>query len=488
VSTRPLTRLAWAMSRRLAPDWRTLGPRFLPFADAATDDLPLARLLRLSLFQISVGMALALLVGTLNRVMIVELGVGAWLVALMVSLPVLVAPFRALVGFRSDTYKSALGWRRVPYIWLGSFLQFGGLAIMPFALLLLTGRGEPGSIWLGHAGAALAFLLVGAGVQTTQTAGLALATDLASEQTRPRVVALMYVMLLVGMVGAGIVYSVALADFSETRLVQVIQSAAVVTVLLNVIAVWKQEPRDPARNRERGADSPGFRDTWRVFIRQPGAQRFLWTVGLGTMAFNMQDIVLEPYGAEVLGLSVGATSGLTAILAGGSLVAFALAARMLSRGTDAMRVAAVGAVLGLPAFAAVVFSAPLESPLLFRAGTFLIGFGAGLFAVGTLCAAMGMERREHVGLALGAWGAVQATCAGVAIALGGAIRDGVSLVATQGLLGEALMSTSTGYSFVWHIEIYLLFATLIALGPLVRPIGQSRRKAPAKFGMAGLPG
>jgi BCD family chlorophyll transporter-like MFS transporter len=101
---------------------------------------------------------------------------------------------------------------------------------------------------------------------------------------------------------------------------------------------------------------------------------------------------------------------------------------------------------------------------------------------------MGMERREHVGLALGAWGAVQATCAGIAIALGGAIRDVVSHVATQGLLGEALMSTTTGYSFVWHIEICLLFATLIALGPLVRPVGKSRRDAASKFGMAGLPG
>ena len=65
-----------------------LGPRFLPFADAATKDLPLARLLRLSLFQVSVGMALVLLTGTLNRVMIVELGVPAWLVGLMVSIPV----------------------------------------------------------------------------------------------------------------------------------------------------------------------------------------------------------------------------------------------------------------------------------------------------------------------------------------------------------------------------------------------------------------
>ena len=87
---------------RLAKGWMRLGPHFLPFADAATPELPLGRLLRLSLFQVSVGMAAVLLIGTLNRVMIVELGVPAWLVAVMVSLPLVFAPLRALVGFRSD--------------------------------------------------------------------------------------------------------------------------------------------------------------------------------------------------------------------------------------------------------------------------------------------------------------------------------------------------------------------------------------------------
>ena len=133
-----------AMSRICDRHWRkrldaASAPRFLPFADAATAELPLGRLLRLSLFQVSVGMAMVLLIGTLNRVMIVELGVPAWLVALMVSLPLVFAPFRALIGFRSDTHRSVLGWRRVPYIWMGTLLQFGGLAIMPFALLVLSG-------------------------------------------------------------------------------------------------------------------------------------------------------------------------------------------------------------------------------------------------------------------------------------------------------------------------------------------------------------
>ena len=151
--------------------WIKLGTGFMPFADAASAELPLGRLLRLSLFQVSVGIAVTLLIGTLNRVMIVELAVPAWLVAVMVSLPLFVAPFRAVIGFKSDVHKSVLGWRRVPYLWTGALLQFGGLAIMPFALIDLSGDMN-GPLWIGKAGAAFAFLLVGAGLHTVQTAGL----------------------------------------------------------------------------------------------------------------------------------------------------------------------------------------------------------------------------------------------------------------------------------------------------------------------------
>lgn len=220
-----------------------MGPRFLPFAEVATKDLPLSRLLRLSLFQVSVGMALVLLVGTLNRVMIVELDVPAWLVAVMLALPLVFAPFRALIGFRSDTHRCALGWRRVPFIWKGTLWQFGGFAIMPFALLVLAQQGESYlyPMWLGQVSAGLAFLLVGAGVHTVQTAGLALATDLTPPESHPKVVGLMYVTLLFGMIISALVFGAALENFSPGRLVRVIQGAAVVTVLLNFVAMWQQE-------------------------------------------------------------------------------------------------------------------------------------------------------------------------------------------------------------------------------------------------------
>ena len=92
-----------------------------------------------------------------------------------------------------------------------------------------------------------------------------------------------------------------------------------------------------------------------------------------------------------------------------------------------------------------------------------------MFAVSTLTAAMTMPDTSVAGrgLALGAWGAAQATAAGVSTLIGGALRDGVNQVALSGRWGEALNDAATGYSVVYHLEIGLLFVTLVALGPLL---------------------
>ena len=455
-----------AVQAGIARGWQQLSPRFLPFADAATAELPMGQLLRLSLFQVTVGMAVVLLIGTLNRVMIVELGVPAWLVSVMVALPLVCAPFRALVGHRSDTYKSVLGWRRVPYLWFGTMLQFGGFAIMPFALLVLSGDTTAPPI-AGQLGAGLAFLLVGAGLHTTQTVGLALATDLAPREVHPKVVALLCAMLMAGMVVSALVFGALLANFSEIRLIQVVQGAALLTMVVNVAALWKQEPRRPSLTRRDRVD-PSFIEAWRAFGREGQAMRRLVALALGTLAFSMQDILLEPYGGQVLHLTVGQTTTLTALLAVGGFVGFALAARWLGGGADAYRVAALGALVGLVAFSLVTLSAPIEAARLFVAGVALIGFGAGLFAHATLTAAMATAKQGNVGLALGVWGAVQASAAGVAVGAGGILRDGVSILAARGALGPALTGDAVGYGAVYLTEIALLFATLIAVGPLVR--------------------
>ena len=468
------------LSSKFMHAWLSLGPRYLPFADVATPDLSLGRLLRLSLFQVSVGMALVLLVGTLNRVMIVELDVPASIVGIMLALPLVFAPFRAFIGFKSDHHRCALGWRRVPFIWRGTLWQFGGLAFMPMALLVLAGKGESGNLplWVGQCSAALSFLLVGAGIHIVQTTGLALATDLTPQKSHPRVVGLLYVMLLLGMLVSSLCFGAALQDFSSGRLIQVIQTAALLTLLLNGLAMWKQETRNPNSDLIPGPD-PSFQAAWQSFCAGGDTMRRLAIVGLGTMAFGMADVLLEPFGGHVLGLTVSATTRLTALVALGGLTGFAWAVHACGKGgTNPYRIARQGALIGIPAFLFVMTAAPVGLPELFLLGNFLIGFGGALFAHGTLTATMNRAPGDQIGLALGSWGAVQATAVGIGMALSGIIRDVVnSLQSTTAAAagGEEVGVIVSGYLAVYAMEIALLVIAILLSLPLLQ--GRSRHKA-----------
>jgi BCD family chlorophyll transporter-like MFS transporter len=334
---------------------------------------------------------------------------------------------------------------------------------MPFALLVLAGKGHSADdpAWIGQTAAALAFLLVGAGIHTTQTVGLALATDLARPEDRPNVVGLMYVMLLVGSVISSLVFGALLVDFSPGRLVQVIQGSAVVTIVLNGIALWKQEARRRGVDPDSEPEEPGFAEAWATYIKGEHALRLLTIVGLGTMGFSMQDVLLEPYGGQVLAMTVSETTRLSAMLAGGGLLGFAVASYVLSQGSDPFRMAGFGALFGVAAFAAVIASAILQAHALFIAGVLMVGLGGGLFGHGTLTATMNFAPKDQVGLSLGTWGAVQASAAGLAVALGALIRDvGTHWVPDLGM--------AAGYHTVYAIEILLLLITLVAMVPLLR--------------------
>ena len=393
----------------------------------------------------------------------------------MLALPLLFAPFRALIGFRSDRFQSALGLRRLPYIFKGTMLQFGGFAIMPFALLVLSGYGEAINAprWIGLSSAALAFLLVGAGVHIVQTIGLALATDLVPEEDQPKVVGLMYVMLLVGMILSAFVYGALLENYTPGRLIQVIQGSAVVTVALNFFAMWKQEARDRKRAVTPQGPQVGFSEAWARLTQRPGMVRLLMVIALGTAGFGMADVLLEPFGGQVLLMSVADTTRLTVFLACGSLVGFVMASRWLGAGTRPIDMAIYGAAIGIPAFGLIVWSSTLLLVPVLSAATVLAGFGAGLFAHGTLTATMRAAPRDQIGLSLGAWGAVQATSAGLAIAIGGVIRD---VIVAKETLGA---SAATPYTSVFALEAGLLTLGLLLALPLRRTF--SRRNNELDF-------
>ena len=466
-----------------------ISKNILPFSDAGSTNFSLFQLLRLSLFQISVGMATVMLAGTLNRVMIVELLVPASLVAIMIAIPVLIAPLRTFYGHKSDTYKSFIGWKRIPYMWFGSLFQFGGLAIMPFAIIILSGDQTVGPSWAGEVLVAIAFLFTGIGMHITQTVGLALAADRATKENRPRVVALLYFMFLFGMGISAVVIGILLADFSKLRLIQVVQGSAVLTLILNLVAVWRQE--QIIINQQKNDKSEKFFLSWKKFISDRKTNSLIWVVFWGTLAFSMQDVLLEPYGGQILGLSVSETTNLTGVWALGALLGLALAANNSKKTISSVSNAMTALLIGIVGFSAIIFSSPMQFPFLYFLGTLFIGFGTGLFSVSLLIIAMALSSKTNLGsgFILGSWGAAQALGAGLGIAVGGILRDVVNKIALSGYLGSTFENNSIGYIFVYHLEILFIFITLIVLGMLSQEINKRKIKDhdQKSFGLTEIP-
>ena len=466
-----------------------MSKNILPFSDAGSTNFSLFQLLRLSLFQISVGMATVMLAGTLNRVMIVELLVPASLVAIMIAIPVLIAPLRTFYGHKSDTYKSFIGWKRIPYMWFGSLFQFGGLAIMPFAIIILSGDQTVGPSWAGEVLVAIAFLFTGIGMHITQTVGLALAADRATKENRPRVVALLYFMFLFGMGISAVVIGILLADFSKLRLIQVVQGSAVLTLILNLVAVWRQE--QIIINQQKNDKSEKFFLSWKKFISDRKTNSLIWVVFWGTLAFSMQDVLLEPYGGQILGLSVSETTNLTGVWALGALLGLALAANNSKKTVSSVSNAMTALLIGIVGFSAIIFSSPMQFPFLYFLGTLFIGFGTGLFSVSLLIIAMALSSKTNLGsgFILGSWGAAQAIGAGLGLAVGGILRDVVNKIALSGYLGSTFENNSIGYIFVYHLEILFIFITLIVLGMLSQEINKRKIKDhdQKSFGLTEIP-
>ena len=101
-------------------------------------------------------------------------------------------------------------------------------------------------------------------------------------------------------------------------------------------------------------------------------------------------------------------------------------------------------------------------PFVFLVGTVLTGLGAGLFGHATLTATMRSAKRHQIGLALGTWGAVQATAAGLGVAIAGIVRDVILSVSAQDGI-----SAHVPYNAVFAIEVVFLALACATLIPLL---------------------
>lgn len=427
-----------------------------------------AGILRLGLVQTAVGSVVVLTNSTLNRVMVVEIGLAAIVPGLLIGLYYAVEIMRPRWGHGSD--RSAM---RTPWI-------LGGVA-----LLGLAGIGAAGATWvmasdlvLGLVLAALCFTLIGIGVGCAGTVVLTLLAVTVAPRRRAAAGAIVFLMMIAGLAVTAQVAGAFLDPFSYPRLLAVSAGVAAVAMVLALAGVWGIERRHAApHDRTEARATPFLRalaDVW----DDGDARRLAIFVFCSMLAFNMQDPILEPFAGLVFGLSVGASTALAAVQHQGvflGMISAAIICSGLGIGTTRTWIVAgcTLSALALIGLALVGLAGP-GAPL--KPAVFVLGLGNGLFAasaIGQMMASAGDGGAGREGTRIGFWGAAQAIAFGLGILVGAGAAD-----IARALLADP--AAAYGSVFALEAAVFLFAAGLAARITLPGPRARSTSLVPGE--------
>ncbi len=400
---------------------------------------------QVALLNLAVALMILPLDSVLNRVMISELRLSATLVAVLISLRFITSPLRIIFGRISDARPIA-GRKRTWYILIGIILMALGLILSAHAALAIPRLG----LW-GIALAFLTFGMLGLGVNMTTPLYFALVSDRSNETQRPRIMATMFIILGVGIVITSFAMGSALEPYSEIRLFAVFYAVAAFTVLIALIGLFRLETRrDPASaENQQGAASDSRSSPTTIhdlLLRNGEALRFFVYLVLTFVAVEAQEVILEPYAAEVFGMAPGETTRLTGIFRIGSLIMLAVGALMVRK--RGIRFSGIGGiVLGIMGLLLILLGGARQLSGPFMGGVFIFGLGSGTLTITNLSMMINMTDARNAGVFQGTWGFAQAVGVGGGTIAGGVIRD-----AGLALFGAEL----AGYAVVFLFEIALL--------------------------------
>jgi BCD family chlorophyll transporter-like MFS transporter len=169
---------------------------------------------------------------------------------------------------------------------------------------------------------------------------------------------------------------------------------------------------------------------------------------VGTLA---QDVLLEPYGALVLGMEVGETTRLTAFWGVGVMISMLLSGTILIKLLGYMIIMRIGIISSALVFIGVIISGMLGNPGLFRGLVFVMGLGTGLAGAGMLTGVITFTTVIRAGMLMGVWGVANMVGHAFGSLMGGGVVDLV-----RGITGNAFAA----YATVFAIEVIFLLVAL----------------------------
>lgn len=426
-------------------------------------------IVRLGLVQTALGAIFVLLTSTINRVMVVEMALPAFIPGLLMGWHYVMQGLRPRWGYNSD-----VGGRRTPWIITGmAVLATGGvLAAVATALIETSFAG-------GIALAIVAFSLVEVGVGAAGTNLLALLATRVAPGRRAAAATIVWVMMIAGFAITAPTAGHFLDPFTPLRLVTVTGVVSVVALIVAILAVRGVERGTPAPQASAAqAEKPAFAAVMAEVWAEPQARLFTIFVFVSMLAYSAQDLILEPYAGIVFGMTLGATTKLAGLQHGGvlagmicvSLITTFIGGPRLGSLRGWAIAGCIGSALALVAVAMGGLVGP-SYPL--KSAVFALGFTNGAFAtaaIGSMMALAGAGANGREGTRMGLWGAAQAVAFGV-----GGLAGAVAVDIAKAVIGSPVSAYAA--VFIGEAILFLVSAVVAGrVGALAK--GSPRRSAP----------
>ena len=190
-------------------------------------------------------------------------------------------------------------------------------------------------------GLGIMFILHGIALGASSTPFTALLVDISEEESRSKIVATIWSMLMVGIVIGGItgnvfLGSLAVGEMEENPLISVadLQTpinmlfllVAGVVVILAFVGTWNIEKKYSRfhlrASNEAREQNIGLRQALRVLTSSRQTAIFFFFLMMVTTSLFMQESVLEPYGGDVFGMGIGETTLLNSFWGVGILLGY----------------------------------------------------------------------------------------------------------------------------------------------------------------------
>ncbi|WP_030006839.1 BCD family MFS transporter [Picosynechococcus sp. NKBG042902] len=462
---------------------------------------------RLGLFNLGLGLMAVLTLAVLNRVMISELDIPATVTAGALAVPQFMAPARVWFGQLSDS-KKIFKLHRSGYVWIGTVL-FGSAVFVAVQIvwqLALAVRENGGWAWSGEMllwaialGAVLGFY--GLALSSTSTPFTALLVDISDENNRSKIVAVVWSMLLLGVVIGGISGSIFLDQVQQAGVILGANAGAIITQgekllntpieslqgpinslflvvpaiafglgLLGILGIERKYSRFSRRTAPTTReDQITFRDSIKVVRSSPQTAIFFSFLVTFTISLFMQEAVLEPYGGEVFGMSIGESTLLNSYWGIGVLVGYSVTGFLVVPRLGKKNTARLGCLLTAACFFLIILAGFTQQPQILRYALVLFGMATGIGTIGAISLMLDLTAAETAGTFIGTWALAQAMSRAIATLMGGVVLD----------IGRAIFQTPLlAYSSVFVLQAVGMFSAIFILNNVnIREFKENTRQA-----------